>query len=427
MSIKKKYKKYIIDYGYINGIIKCTQFYIVRISLLMKCVIASNFVKPQFNRIAFMSMPDYSDNAKCLSDYIIDNYSDKYEILWFVNEPEKYEKEASKFSIKFCSSRQKGNNHSWKTIKTAYSAGIVFYTHSFPIRIRSRHNQLIINLWHGCGYKAFEGEKKNSLLFDYVLVPGNVFVDTKAQFFNVSRDKILPIGYPRYDRLLRESECANYYVNQLKAGMDKLIMWMPTYRKTTNNYYPEGKILRDFDLPILLSEEQVDRLNDLCAENSIMLCIKRHPMQIKYSCEEKDYSNISFIDNDCLTKNSVELYSLLHYTDALVSDYSSVAIDYLLLQKPIAFALDDFEEYKATRGFVFDNPLKYMPGHHLINLEDFSLFICAIAKEEDKYAAMRMEIMPEVHNSCKNYCKRVWESVDDMRQLWKKEQEHRKQ
>ncbi len=39
----------------------------------------------------------------------------------------------------------------------------------------------------------------------------------------------------------------------------------------------------------------------------------------------------------------------------LVSDYSSVAIDYLLLDRPLGFTLDDYEAYTESRGWVFDD------------------------------------------------------------------------
>ena len=141
----------------------------------------------------------------------------------------------------------------------------------------------------------------------------------------------------------------------------------------------------------------------------MILCIKRHPYQVAYSGEKKKYSNIKFISNFDLATRDIELYSLLKYTDALLTDYSSIAIDYLLLNKPIAFSLDDFDHYKNTRGFVFDSPLDYMPGNHMFSYEDLLLFLRQISNGQDDYQSERDRIMPIVHNVCDNYSKRLWD------------------
>ena len=43
---------------------------------------------------------------------------------------------------------------------------------------------------------------------------------------------------------------------------------------------------------------------------------------------------------------------ILGKADALISDYSSAAIDYLILDRPIGFLLKDVEEYGNSRGFI---------------------------------------------------------------------------
>ena len=125
---------------------------------------------------------------------------------------------------------------------------------------------------------------------------------------------------------------------------------------------------------------------------------------MKYTMKD---SSIIFIDDSDLEKLNVQLYNILQYTDALLTDYSSVAVDYLLLDKPLGFTLDDYEEYDKLRGFVFDNALEYMPGHHIYNIEDLQRFISDISENKDLFKGRREMVMPEMHNSCDNYCKRI--------------------
>ena len=56
-----------------------------------------------------------------------------------------------------------------------------------------------------------------------------------------------------------------------------------------------------------------------------------------------------------------DLYALMHVSDVLISDYSSVILDYSLLNKPMIAYIDDVEEYDQTVGFNLDYQ-KEFPG-----------------------------------------------------------------
>ena len=98
-----------------------------------------------------------------------------------------------------------------------------------------------------------------------------------------------------------------------------------------------------------------------------------------------------------LEENDVRFYTLLNQTDALITDYSSVFFDYLLIDKPIAFTVDDIDSYSDNRGFVFDNPLDYMPGKKLHNAEDFREFVTDCISGKDDYTAERKDINDKVN------------------------------
>lgn len=294
--------------------------------------------------------------------------------------------------------------------KSLLTCKYVFFSARLPSRrTGKRPGQLVLNLWHGCGYKDSGKKWITGEMFDYLLVPGKAFVETKARFFSCEREQILPIGYPRYDILMKGYPLLRQQIK--KSSISKIIIWMPTFRKGYEGEYPEYYIKSSFDIPLLNNVDGLIEINNICASQKVLLYIKRHPAQIPYACEGMDFSNIVFANNESLSAQGIQTYELLSVTDALISDYSSVAIDYLLLDKPVAFALDDFEQYKNARGFVFDDPLKYMPGHHLYTLEDLKAFIEDVAEGRDPYAEQRHQLMPEVHNPCGNYCGRIWNTV----------------
>lgn len=413
-----------------KGLFRCVIYIIVNpiykiIAKLMNNYLQEKDVKE--NYIIYKSHPDYSDNSKKLYEYI-KNQKVETKNIWFLD------KETRKKNIKKIINdkntiviKDSSKYHSGLSLRALYylnKSKYIYYTQGSIISsFKPKKGQLRINLWHGCGYKnapkSKDGKKWiDNNYFDYVLVPGKVFIETKSEFFGCEKNKILDLGYPRYDLLQENNKQTEEYVKNI-SNNNRLILWMPTFRTTNNTkankgYFPEEKSYIDFDLPILNSTEEIKKLNSLCEKKKITLCIKRHPNQKEYSFENLSLSNIIFISNDTLIKNNIDLYSLLKYTEGLITDYSSVAIDYLILDKPIAFTLDDFEKYSKTRGFVFKNPKKYMPGYHIYNFNDMKNFIEDIGNNVDNYKSDRQVIMNEVHNPCKNYCERIINKIDEL-------------
>ena len=295
----------------------------------------------------------------------------------------------------------------------------VFFMHRKPFHtIKKRPDQVVVNLWHGFGYKTAgvnDAAWRDGKDFDYVLVPGPAYIDAAAAFFLCGKQRVLPLGYPRYD-VYGENTDREEKLIRSKVTPDhdaKIVIWMPTFRKTGKPELMggESEIVYNFDLPLLNNAEELTELDRYLKEARVMIVIKRHPYQLRYQCEGNSYSNIKFISNEDLEACGADLYRLLTRTDALISDYSSVAVDYLLLDKPMAFSLDDYEQYKDSRGFIFENMLDYMPGHHLYNAEDLKEFIADVSSGADPFREQRAEMMKEVQSPCDGYAARIWDAV----------------
>lgn len=413
-----KIKKKLTEHGFLNIILSLIYlpfYYLLRFLILS----FSNCIKVKENQILFYSIPDCSDNAKYYYEFLYDKNTKKNKYIWLVNDIDKYKfnnykntKYIKAFTLLF----------SKPTIKSIYyilSSKEIYYTHVSPfqpIPNKMKQQQLVINLWHGCGYKKSEIVTKSKPLFNYALVPGNAFIKTKCEFWNCNSNQILNIGYPRYDLFYNDNSEVEIFLNKFNVYDKKIIIWMPTFRKTEGTHFAENKIDMKFDLPILNNMEEVESINKICKEKNLFLIVKRHPIQLKYICEENNYSNIAFINNEFLEQNKVELYSLLTYTNGLITDYSSVAIDYLLLNKQIAFTLNDIEQYSNIRGFVFDDPLEYMPGKFVYDFKDFCQYLDDIENNNDEYLEQRKKVISKVHNICDNYCERLYNYVEKIKE-----------
>ena len=417
-NIKKRIKK--------EGLISAGAYYGFKIINKVSESIARIFVKSDdSNIIVFKNRQgqDFSDNARALFEYMMKKkMNKKYQIVWLVSKPSQF-KHKKYSNVKFVKAETKHGFNSIRAYYYANKAKFFFYTNNTAC-LNKHHikEQCIVNLWHGCGYKGSthknKGIKYNPYMeaFDYALVPGEIFVDLKANYWECDKDKILPLGYPRYDwfndKVSKMDVLGKMFDKQDISADDKLVLWMPTFRKTnTINTFAEGEIEFNFGIPLIESVEQLKKLNKLCEEKHIMLLIKRHPIAARWIIGSK-YSKIKFIDDNTLEKNDVLLYHLIRVSDALVSDYSSAAVDFMLLDRPIAFVLSDYEVYKKSRGFVFEDPQKYMPGDKLYQPKDLHQFIEAVAKGKDTYKDERKKLMPVMHNETKCYSERIVEYLN---------------
>ena len=135
--------------------------------------------------------------------------------------------------------------------------------------------------------------------------------------------------------------------------------------------------------------------------------IKPHPLQVLDHIKVGELRNIKFITDKMLADNRIQLYELLENMDALITDYSSVYYDFLLLNRPIGFTIGDIENYK--RGFIIDNPLDEMTGEKIKNLDELKLFINHVLSGQDDYEEERATLIKRVFDHPDNMnCKRLY-------------------
>lgn len=411
---KEAIKKYIEDLGFAGMLLHYFCRLLTKAEMQIVGRTAKRFGKIKKERIVFKNreMMDYTDNPRAFSDYLMaQGYDKKYQIIWMVSEKKKF-KDLKQKNIKFVTAE---NKYGWSSPLAYYygaTAAYFFYSHNSGSLNRYRcYGQTVVNLWHGCGYKdAEQGKKGNTkqLDFDFALVPGELFVKTKSRLWNCDPQKLLTMGYPRYDWMKHPSFSKEEIIEKLfERHGDKVILWMPTFRKSNLGGCAENEIELPYGLPAIKSVHELKQVDDLLRENELLLIIKKHPLEIGAKRETQTFTNIRYISEKQLTVHNIQLYELIGSCDALISDYSSVAVDYLLMDRPLGYVLADYEIYKEKRGFVFEDPLEYMPGEKIYDVSDLKKFLKHISNGTDPCQKERKKMLLKMHDQTENYCQRL--------------------
>ena len=165
---------------------------------------------------------------------------------------------------------------------------------------------------------------------------------------------------------------------------------MPTYRQNKVDGTKDGKEY-SYGFPFL-NNDNILKLDSFCKDNKMTLVLKWHGLQNCSACLQTE--NIVFVTSDDLAKYDESLNSFLSISDALITDYSSVFINYLLLNMPICFAYDDMEFYKNNRGFMFDDIESCMPGFKAESFESLLDFLTEISHGIDSTKSTRIDKLP---------------------------------
>jgi len=340
-------------------------------------------IKKDDKQILLYSDLGLRDNLKYLYDYLVkEGYDRNYHIFVAANGCEK-EAELNK-RVTFISKTQ--------GVLRFLKAGHVYYCFG-KLPIVPGRGQTVCQMWHGTSFKGFaknqiDSTKKDKLhqFYTHVFASSEYFVPIVKEKFGVPESVVCVAGHPRTDVMVdnRDVNCYGLSNNSSSSIQDKVVLLLPTFRKSEKMGMADGDSNR---LVPIFDKDDFSELDKQLKELHIKLIIKLHPMQ-DVSGETIDYQNLQFLSNAEFARRGYDLYKLLSDADALVTDYSSVFYDYLLLDRPIGFTEDDVEQYKDTRGFAVD-PEKFRPGMRIRNKNDMAQFLQSIADGMDEYKGER--------------------------------------
>lgn len=344
----------------------------------------------------FESHSDYCDNPKALFNRVVNQRLNKeYKIYWFVDNVEDFNHITIE-NVKFISLNK--DNKAKFILNELYKITLFsmtkyyFFSHRNLSRVKPKSNQVFFNLTHGTPLKDSTGRHNSIEKSTYILTTSKYSGSLRVKTYGSGEDKLKVLGFPRNDFFFDNN-------NSLEKMLDysteykKTLIWMPTFRRHKNKKTNDiGSMDSEYDIPVLNTELDWIEFNDFLKSKKVLVLLKVHPAQDLDFIIKNGYSNLKVINNKEILDLNIELYSLLGATDGLITDYSSVYLDYLITDKPIGFTIDDLDYYKEGLGFLVEDPLKYMPGNHISTLNSFKNFVDDVVKGIDRHKLKRNEM-----------------------------------
>jgi len=278
---------------------------------------------------------------------------------------------------------------------------IIFSVGVSDVNLYTTKGTKSVQLWHGTPLKKLEPAQGRQMPtrrssyarrlideglrpnkhHDVVIATSDESKQTMQAVFSDARE-IAVTGYPRNDLLLGAPWLSNLddeYVRRIKREIDFqfLFLYLPTYRR-------EGR--RELDLFARYGFEG-NTVNQTLRELGAILIIKAHPYDGQFDSDGARLERI-FTPSD---EDLPDIYPLLREADVLITDYSSVFFDYLLLDRPIVFAPFDIQQYITADRELFYDYDQVTPGPKAKNWPDV-LRLLREAVQDDSWKAERRKV-----------------------------------
>ena len=334
--------------------------------------------------IMIESHNDFDCNGGAFYNYLIKNgYNRKYKIVWLVRKKVTDDLPENVETVPLYGPNLR---------KDYYVCTSKYFTFDCENVRKMRDNQIMVYCSHGAGgLKNAKGKLHLPPYVDYILVQSKAYAPIQANQWSVtSPDKsIIAIGYPAQDIFFDESK-SDEIRKITSRKYKKVILWMPTFRKGGGYHRNDSRKEQKLGIPLIETQEQYLKLNNYLAENDVFLIIKIHPKQDLENLKIKDESNIKVLTGETVKKLEIDNYALMKCADALISDYSGAAYEYLQLDRPIGYVLDDVNDYIA--GFVVEDIHTLIAGAEIYNFEQLESFIVNVVSENDSFKERREKI-----------------------------------
>jgi CDP-glycerol glycerophosphotransferase (TagB/SpsB family) len=221
-----------------------------------------------------------------------------------------------------------------------------------------------LDLWHGVGVKRIQRGRTSgpgssvylkpersltARIFaddrrppDWLLTSSPMVTNVFSGAFDIPIDHCLELGYPRNDHLVSglppPAELVDPELYDAIAGSSLVVGYFPTFR--------------DDSLSLPGGAPVVSEMSEIVHAQGGTFLFKAH-----------DATSLAGLEGPAtvVLPKEADLNTYLGLCDVLITDYSSVVTDFLLLKRPVVLFCPDLDEYRDGRGFYFD-PAEVLPG-----------------------------------------------------------------
>ncbi len=254
--------------------------------------------------------------------------------------------------------------------------------------LKHKKELTVIQMWHALGkikqsgYQTLGKESGRDAQtarlmrmhkgYDYIIAGGKAWNPFYCQSFGTTEDKLVNCGLPRIDYLLETAEANRRAVLERypQFAEKKLLLYAPTFRR--------GIELRWQGLSEIADDD-----------SELALVIKGHPNQ-RISLDDLNEDERRGIYT-CPEFSSAEL---LAACDCLITDYSAIAIEAAVLNKPTYYFVYDYDEYRQKNGMNIDL-FTQMPGCVFRTARELTEKLRSGEYEQEALDSYRRRYLPE--------------------------------
>lgn len=274
---------------------------------------------------------------------------------------------------------------------------IIDYNNFVISKFLHRKEVKVLEIWHAtAALKNFgncvqrDYEIKN---YDYAIANSDFYKGVYAQAFNLPEENVLVTGIPNNDKIFDDHFVQDTKVRLLEKypvlANKKVITYAPTFRGRISTYFKEAKI-------------DLARVHQALGEDYVII-YKAHPL-ISGSAYENN-PHVLFIEEEPIS-------SIFCITDVLITDYSAIAVDWMVFDKPIISYVPDFKSYSKKPGLTIDY-LQEFPG--AVTFNEGELIQALQATDSTSYQKERALFFKKTYNYCDGKAtERVLKVIEDL-------------